>query len=121
MSTIDQKTDELFIAATQSDDSLGYPDDIGFVPGDKDWADEVVWRSPAEECRATVIVDEETKLMLIPLPRTIVDRLRGCVRVRVTHRPHGHIASYATSSALGRHPVREMRALADAHNPWVET
>ena len=58
--------------------------------------------------------DEETELLLIPLPRRPIDRLRGCVRVRVTHRPHGHIAAYATSSTLGRHPVREMRALAHA-------
>jgi hypothetical protein len=95
MSAIDRKTDELFMAATLSDDSLGYPDDVAFVPGDQDWADEVVWRNLA-------------------FPRSIVDRLRGCVRVRVTHRPHGHIAAYATSSTLGRHPVREMRNLAHA-------
>ncbi len=114
MSTIDKKTDELFMAANHSDESLGYPDDVEFVPGDKDWADEVVWHSLAEECRATVIVDEEIELMLIPFPRSIVDRLRGCVRVRVTLRPHGHIAAYATASTLGRHPVREMRALAHA-------
>jgi hypothetical protein len=114
MSTIDKKTDELFMAANPGDESLGYPDDVAFVPGDKDWADEVVWRSLAEECRATVIVDEDIELMLIPFPRNVVDRLRGCVRVRVTLRPHGHIAAFATSSTLGRHPVREMRALAHA-------
>jgi hypothetical protein len=114
MSAIDKKTDELFMAATLSDDSLGYPDDVAFVPGDQDWADEVVWRNLADECRATVVVDDETELMLIPFPRSLVDRLRRCVRVRVTHRPHGHVAAYATSSTLGRHPVREMRALAHA-------
>jgi hypothetical protein len=59
-------------------------------------------------------VDDDTEVMLIPFPRSVVDRLRGCVRVRVTHRPHGHITAYATSSTLGRHPVREMRALAIA-------
>ena len=112
MSAIDKKTDELFMVATLSDDSLGYPDDVAFVPGDQEWADDVVWRNLADECRATVVVDDETELMLIP--RTIVDRLRGCVRVRVTHRPHGHFAAYATSSTLRRHPVREMRALAHA-------
>ncbi len=42
MSAIDKRTDELFMAATLSDDSLGYPDDVAFVPGDQDWADEVV-------------------------------------------------------------------------------
>jgi hypothetical protein len=114
MSTIDKKTDELFMAANHSDESLGYPDDVEFVPGDKDWADDVVWRNLAHEGRATVIVDQETELLLIPLPRRLVDRLRGSVRVRVTHRPHGHVAAYATSSTLGRHPVREMRELAHA-------
>ena len=38
MSAIDKKTDELFMVATLSDDSLGYPDDVAFVPGDQDWA-----------------------------------------------------------------------------------
>ncbi|HEX5307626.1 MAG TPA: hypothetical protein VFW38_00940 [Solirubrobacteraceae bacterium] len=114
MSSINKKTDELFLAATLSDEALGYPDEVEFVPGDQEWADAVVWRNLAEERRPTVIVDDETELLLIPLPRRLVDRLRGCVRVRVTHRPHGHVTSYATSSTLGRHPVREMRELAHA-------
>jgi hypothetical protein len=113
MSTIDKKTDKLFMAATLSEESLGYPDDVEFVPADQEWADDVVWRNLVEG-HPTVLVDEETELLLIPLPRRPIDRLRGCVRVRVTHRPHGHIAAYATSSTLGRHPVREMRALAHA-------
>jgi hypothetical protein len=113
MSTIDKKTDKLFMAATLSEESLGYPDDVEFVPADQEWADDVVWRNLVEG-HPTVLVDEETELLLIPLPRRPIDRLRGCVRVRVTHRPHGHIAAYATSSTLGRHPVREMRALAAA-------
>jgi len=113
MSTIDKKTDKLFMAATLSEGSLGYPDDVEFVPGDQEWSDDVVWRNLIEG-HPTVLVDEETELLLIPLPRRPIDRLRGCVRVRVTHRPHGHIAAYATSSTLGRHPVRQMRALAHA-------
>ena len=113
MSTIDKKTDKLFMAATLSEESLGYPDDVEFVPADQEWADDVVWRNLVEG-HPTVLVDEETELLLIPLPRRPIDRLRGCVRVRVTHRPHGHITAYATSSTLGRHPVREMRALAAA-------
>jgi hypothetical protein len=114
MSAIEKKTDDLFMAATLSDDSLGYPDDVAFVPGDQDWADEVVWRNLADERRAAVVVDDGTELMLIPCPRSLVDRLGGCVRVRVTHRPHGHVAAYATPSTLRRHPVREMRELARA-------
>ena len=113
MSTISEKTNELFMASSLSDDDLGYPIEVSFVPGDQEWADDVVWRNLIEG-HPTVLVDEETELLLIPLPRRPIDRLRGCVRVRVTHRPHGHIAAYATSSTLGRHPVREMRALAAA-------
>ena len=30
-------------------ESLGYPDDVEFVPGDQEWADDVVWRNLAEE------------------------------------------------------------------------
>jgi hypothetical protein len=113
MSTISEKTNELFMASSLSDDDLGYPNEVSFVPGDEEWADDVVWRNLIEGHPA-VLVDEGTELLLIPLPRRPIDRLRGCVRVRVTHRPHGHIAAYATSSTLGRHPVREMRALAHA-------
>jgi hypothetical protein len=113
MSIISEKTNELFMASSLSDDDLGYPSEVSFVPGDQEWADDVVWRNLIEG-HPTVLVDEETELLLIPLPRRPIDRLRGCVRVRVTHRPHGHIAAYATSSTLGRHPVREMRALAAA-------
>ncbi|HYM54146.1 MAG TPA: hypothetical protein VES97_02205 [Solirubrobacteraceae bacterium] len=114
MSMIDKKTDELFMAATLGEASLGYPDDVEFVPGDQEWADDVVWRNLAEEHRPTVIVDDETELLLIPLPRRLIDRLRGSVRVHVTHRPHGQVAHYATASTLGRHPVREMREMAHA-------
>jgi hypothetical protein len=64
--------------------------------------------------RSHGIVDDDTELLLIPLPRRLIDRLRGCVRVRVTHRTHGHATAYATASTLGRHPVREMRELAHA-------
>jgi hypothetical protein len=46
-------------------------------PGDQDWADEVVWRNLADECRATIVVDDETELMLIPSPRSIVDHCVG--------------------------------------------
>jgi hypothetical protein len=44
MSEITDKTDELFIAASRSDDDLGYPADVAFVPGDEEWTDDVLWR-----------------------------------------------------------------------------
>ena len=112
MGMVERRTDELFIAATLSEDSLGYPDDVSFVPGDQPWADDVVWANLADLGLPTVVVDDETELLLIPLPRRFVDRVRGRVRVRVAHRSSGQRAEYATESTLGRRPVREMRELA---------
>jgi hypothetical protein len=113
MSTIDKKTDKLFMAATLSEESLGYPDDVEFVPGDQEWADDVVWRNLIEG-HPTVLVGEETELLLVPMRRGLIDKLRRRVTVNVGHRVHGHATPYVTSSTLGRHPVREMRALAHA-------
>ena len=70
------KTWDLFMAA--KDDDLGYPDDVAFVP-DEEWADEVLWRNLAEG-RATVLVGEEIELLLTPLRRSLIDRLRGRAR-----------------------------------------
>jgi hypothetical protein len=112
MSAVD-KTWGLFMAASLSDDDLGYPDKVAFVPGDQEWADEVVWRNLTEG-RATVLVNDDAELLLVPLRRSLVDRLRGHVAVNVAHRAHGHAAPYATASRLGRHPVRQMRELAHA-------
>ena len=113
MSAVDDKTWDLFMAASLSDDDLGYPEKVAFVPGDQEWADEVVWRNLTEG-RATVLVSDEAELLLFPLPRGLIDRLRGRVAVNVAHRTHGHAAPYATASRLGRHPVRQMRELAHA-------
>jgi hypothetical protein len=112
MSAID-KTWDLFMAASLSDDDLGYPDRVAFVPGDQEWADEVLWRNLTEG-RATVLVSDEFELLLTPLPRSLIDRIRGRVSVNVTHRAHGHAAPYAIAGRLGRHPVRQMRELAHA-------
>jgi hypothetical protein len=35
MSTISEKTNELFMASSLSDDDLGYPSEVSFVPGDQ--------------------------------------------------------------------------------------
>ena len=111
MSTISEKTDELFMAASHSDDDLGYPNGVEFVPADEEWSDEVVWRNLTEG-QTTVLVGEEIELLLTPLRRGLLDRFRGRVPVKVSHRVHGHATPYATSSCLGRHPVRQMRQLA---------
>lgn len=113
MSETVDKTHEVFRAATLSDDDLGYPDRVAFVPGDQEWADDVVWRNLTEG-RATVLVSAENELLLIPQPRNPIDRLRGRVRVNVTQRIHGHAGAYAIAGRLGRHPVRQMRELAHA-------
>jgi hypothetical protein len=99
------------MASSLSDD--GYPNEVSFVPGDEEWADDVVWRNLIEG-HPTVVVDEETELLLVPSRRGLIDRLRGRVTVNVGHRVHGHPTPYVTSSTLGRHPVREMRELAHA-------
>jgi len=113
MSTITDRTDKLFMEASLSDDDLGYPAEVAFVPADEEWADEVLWRTLIEG-RPTVLVGEEIELLLTPLRRGPIDRLRGRVPVNVSHRIHGHATPYATPSRLGRHPVRQMRQLAHA-------
>ncbi len=113
MSTIAERTNRLFMAASHSDETLGYPDDVEFVPADEEWADEVVWRNLIEG-QPTVLVGESDELLLTPLHRSLIDRLRGRVAVNVAHRVQGHATLYATASRLGRHPVREMRELACA-------
>ena len=116
MSTISDKTNELFMTASLSDDDLGYPNEVEFVPGDQEWTDDVVWRNLAEG-RPTVIVGEETELLLVPTHRNLIDKLRGRVAVNVGQRIHGHVTPYVTTSHLGRHPVREMRERAYASTP----
>lgn len=111
MSSISEKTDELFKAATLSDDDLGYPNGVEFVPSDEEWADEVVWSNLTHGI-PTVLVGEESELLLAPLRRGPLDRLRGRVPVNVSHRVHGHATPYATPTRLGRNPVQQMRRLA---------
>jgi hypothetical protein len=110
MSETTDKTDELFMAASRSDDDLGYPADVAFVPSDEEWTDDVLWRNLIEG-QATVLVGEDTELLLVPLPRGVLDRLRGRVPVSVAPRTQGHASSYATLSRLGRRSMRQMRDL----------
>jgi hypothetical protein len=110
MSTISEKTNELFMASSLSDDDLGYPSEVSFVPGDQKWAGDVVWRNLSEG-HPTVLVGEETELLLVPLRHGLIDRLRGRVPVNVGHRVHGHARPYVTSSTPGAPPrARDARA-----------
>lgn len=79
-----------------------------FVPGDQEWADDVVWSNLAQGL-ATVVVNEESELVLLPRRRSLLDKLRGRVAVTVGQRVNGHAPAYMTPSRLGRHPLREIR------------
>jgi hypothetical protein len=74
---------------------------------------DVLWRNLVEG-QATVLVGEDSELLLVPMRRGLIDRLRGRVPVSVAPRAHGHATSYAAPSRLGRHPVQQMRQLAHA-------
>ncbi len=87
MSTISNRTDKLFMDASLSDDGLGYPAEVAFVPADEVWADEVVLRTLIEG-RPTVVMATKFEL-LTPQHRSLVDRLRGHVEVTVTQRVDG--------------------------------
>lgn len=113
MSKVADRTQDLFWEAARADDDLGYPDDVAFIASDAEWAEDVLWRNLLEG-RASVLVGEEAELLLTPLPRSAFDRLRGQVPVSVSQRIEGHATPYATRSRLGRHPLREMRELAQA-------
>jgi hypothetical protein len=110
MSTVTDKTWDVFMTASLSDDDLGYPDKVAFVPGDQDWADEVVWHNLTEN-RPTVVVDQECELLLVPLRRSLIDRARRRVTVNFGQRVNGHAPTYMTTSRLGRHPLRDMREM----------
>jgi hypothetical protein len=45
------------MAASLSDDDLGYPDRVAFIPGDQEWVDDALWRNLTEG-RATVLVSD---------------------------------------------------------------
>lgn len=109
--SVAKKTQELFRNAVYSDDDLGYPADVKFVPADTPWAERAL-AGNLREGIATVLVDEDVELLLIPLRRGPIDRLRGRVPVSVSQRSHGYPTRYATRSRLGRRPLAEMRRLA---------
>jgi hypothetical protein len=110
-STTQERAWACFESAVTDDDDHGYPDHVAFVPGDEEWADGVVW-AHLSEGRPTVIVSDQTEMLLVPAPRSLRDRLAGQVRVVVKQRAHGFVGPYATSSTLGHYPVQQMRKLA---------
>jgi hypothetical protein len=113
MSTASERTHELFVAATLSDDDFGYPNGVEFVPGDQEWSDDVVWDNLTAR-RTTLLVGEVGELLLFPRRRSMIDRLRKRVTVTVAFRVNGRPGEFAVASRLGHHPVREMRERACA-------
>jgi hypothetical protein len=59
--------------------------------------------------RGTLDIDIHTSHATGASRRSIIDRLRKCVTIRVEFRVNGQRGEFAVSSRLGRHPVREMR------------
>lgn len=108
----DERIQALLLDAALRDDPA-LPDDLALVPADERWSDDVVYRQLLAG-RPTLMVGADLELMLIPRRRSLIDRLRGGVRVRVSQRSPGMTARVATSTRLGRHPVSEMRRLAGA-------
>jgi hypothetical protein len=85
MSTASKRTHELFVAATLSDDDLGYPNGVEFAPDEEAWTDEVVWRNLLDG-RPTLLVGPNSELLLGPRRRGVLDRLRKRVIARVAFR-----------------------------------
>jgi len=119
MTVVEDKTHELFTRAALADDSLGYPADVAFIPGDQAWADESTWEILHDERRAVVVVTAEHEILLVPRRRNPLlrwmDGLRGSTPVVVQWRAHGHDREpYAVTTHVGRHPLGRMRELAHA-------
>lgn len=117
MSTTYDTGFELFTRAALSDEDLGYPNRVIFVPIDVDDVDGVVWRSLHNEQRPVVLVGRgDAEVLIVPCARgrarRVYESLRGYVTVRVGWRRHGlHDDEYSVRTRVGHRPV------ADLHQP----
>jgi len=86
MTDVQDKTHELFTRAALADDDLGYPDQVSFLPGDQEWADEAAWELLHDEHKAVVVVTAEHEILMIPRRHNPVlhwlDGVRGSTPVR---------------------------------------
>jgi hypothetical protein len=119
MTAVQDKTYELFTRAGLADDDLGYPNDITFLPGDQEWADESAWDILHGERKAVVVVTAEHEILMIPRRHNPLlhwlDGMRGSTPVLVQWRAHGREREpYAVATHVGRHPLGRMRDLAHA-------
>lgn len=119
MTDVQDKTHELFTRAALADDDLGYPNDVSFLPGDQEWADEAAWELLHDERRAVVVVTADHEILMIPRRHNPllhwIDGVRGSTPVLVQWRVHGREREpYAVATHVGRHPLGRMRELAHA-------
>lgn len=80
-------------------DELGYPADVEFVPDGQAWTEQAVWQN-LREAQATLLVGERMELLMTPAKRTIGDRIRRRVRVRVAPRVGGVATPFSIPAAL---------------------
>lgn len=111
-------THDLFVQSVLSDEDLGYPSKVAFVPAEKEWADEVIWRNITEGT-PTVIVANGFEVLVQPDPPDRLaaywGRLRGRRRVVLKFRPcdaDRNGRGLGTRTSVGHHPLRELRELA---------
>lgn len=113
------KTHDLFVRAALSDEDLGYPDDVSFIPSDEEWSDRALTRTIVDERRPAVVVFDSLEVLIEPCPRHglrgLVDRMRGKTGVQIGFREHGiHAPSpVAVRTRVGRHPLDDIRRRPD--------
>lgn len=93
MTTATDNAHRLFLRATLSEDSFGYPDRVSFLSQDIEGWEDILIRSLFDEGKPIVLVDEEASEVLFePSPRRwplgMIDHRLGRQRIRVCFR-HG--------------------------------
>jgi hypothetical protein len=111
---VQEKMHELVHRAILSDDDLGYPNGVCFVPGDQNWTDDSVWRDLHEDGQAVVLVIMQHEILLCPRRRSRALRwLDGVLRttpVLMSVRRHGDVEfPTATPMRIGRRKCRRLR------------
>lgn len=114
---VQEKTHEMFHRAVFEvfeDEDYGYPDRVGFVPGDQEWTDDSIWDDLHEERHPVVVVTMEHEILLCPRRRSRALRwLDGVLRttpVLMSVRRHGDVEfPTATPMRIGRRKCRRLR------------
>lgn len=106
---IGQRTNELGSRSFMSDDGMGYPNRATWVAEDQGSLDGIVWGTLVDRKEPVVIVGLKTETIIVPRPRTLLDRIRETVPVTITVRVESGPPSYTVQTNLGRNPVTEIR------------